>query len=75
MSKFESLVEILENYVEVDEIKSEDNFRLDLGLSSFDTMCLVGDIKNEFGVELKAIDFVNNKTVGEMAEFLEKNCK
>lgn len=75
MSKFESLVKILENYVEVDEIKSEDNFRLDLGLSSFDTMCLVGDIKNEFGVELKAIDFVNNKTVGEMAEFLEKNCK
>lgn len=75
MSKFESLVKILENYVEVDEIKSEDNFRLDLGLSSFDTMCLVGDIKNEFGVELKAIDFVNNKTVGEMAEYLEKTCE
>lgn len=75
MSKFESLVEILENYVEVDEIKSEDNFRLDLGLSSFDTMCLVGDIKNEFGVELKAIDFVTNKTVGEMAAYLEEVCK
>ena len=74
MSKFESLVEILENYVEVDEIKSEDNFKLDLGMSSFDTMCLVGDIRNEFGVELKAVDFVNNKTVGEMAAYLDEIC-
>lgn len=75
MSKFESLVEILENYVEADEIKSEDNFKLDLGMSSFDTMCLVGDIQNEFGVELKAVDFLNNKTVGEMAAYLEKICE
>ncbi|MBP3938632.1 MAG: acyl carrier protein [Clostridia bacterium] len=75
MSKFESLVKILENYIEADEIKSEDNFRLDLGLSSFDTMCIVDDVKNEFGVELKAIDFVNNKTVGEMAAYLEKVCE
>ena len=70
MSKFKTLVEILENYVEVDEIKAEDNFRLDLGMSSFDTMCMVNDIKSEFGVELKAVDFVNNKTVGEMAKYI-----
>ncbi len=44
-------------------------------MSSFDTMCLVGDIKDEFGVELKANDFINNKTVGEMAAYLEEICE
>ena len=71
MQTFERLVQILEEYVEVDEIKAEDNFKLDLGMSSFDTMCMVNDIKSEFGVELKAVDFVNNKTVGEMANYIE----
>jgi acyl carrier protein len=56
--------------VEVDEIKAEDSFNLTLGLSSFDTICLVGDIKKHFGVELKAVDFINNKTVGEMAAYI-----
>ena len=58
MQEFTQLVEILENYVEVEDITPESNFRADLEMSSFDTMCLVGDIKNEFGVELKAVDFV-----------------
>ena len=71
MQTFERLVQILEEYVEVDEIKAEDNFKLDLGMSSFDSMCMVNDIKSEFGVELKAVDFVNNKTVGEMANYIE----
>ena len=71
MQTFERLVQILEEYVEVDEIKAEDNFKLDLGMSSFDSMCMVNDIKSEFGVELKAVDFVNNKTVGEMADYIE----
>lgn len=56
--------------MEADEIKSEDNFKSDLGMSSFDTMCMVADIKTTFGVELTAVDFINNKTVGQMAEYL-----
>ncbi len=56
--------------MEVDEIKSEDNFKLDLGMSSFETMCLVTDIKDEFGIELKAADFIKHKTVGEMSDYL-----
>ena len=61
--------------MEVDEIKAEDNFKLDLGMSSFDSMCMVNDIKSEFGVELKAVDFVNNKTVGEMADYIDSVTK
>lgn len=74
MQKLEQLIELIENYVEIDEIKAEDNFRLDLGMSSFDTMCLVNDIQDTFGVELQAVDFVNCKTVGEMAEYLDTIC-
>ena len=70
MQTFEQLINILENYVEVDEIKSEDNFKLDLGMSSFDTMCMVNDIKNIFGIELTALDFIKYKTVGEMADYM-----
>ena len=74
MQKLEQLIELIENNVEIDEIKAEDNFRLDLGMSSFDTMCLVNDIQDTFGVELQAVDFVNYKTVGEMAEYLDTIC-
>ena len=70
MCTYEQLIEILENYVEADEIKSEDNFKSDLGLSSFDTMCLINDLKSEYGVELQAKDFVDYKTVGKMVEYI-----
>ena len=71
MQTLERLIGIIENYVEADEIKTEDNFKLDLGMSSFDTVCMVSDIQSEFGVELTAADFINNKTVGAMAEYIK----
>ena len=57
--------------MEADEIKAENNFKLDLGMSSFDTVCMVSDIQTEFGIELTAADFINNKTVGQMSEYIE----
>ena len=66
----EKLTQILENYVEADEIKSEDNFKSDLGLSSFDTMCLITDVEVALGVKLKPTDFVAYKTVGEMVDYI-----
>ena len=71
MQTLEKLIDILENYVEADEIKTEDNFKLDLGMSSFDTVCLAEDIKTAFGVTLTAADFIKHKTVGAMAEHLQ----
>ena len=56
--------------MEADEIKSEDNFKLDLGMSSFDTMCMVAEIESTMGVTLTATDFVKYKTVGEMANYI-----
>ena len=68
MQTEERLIGILENYVEADEITAEDNFKLDLGMSSFDIVCVMSDVKTEFGVTLTAADFIKNKTVGEMAK-------
>ena len=57
--------------MEADEIKAEDNFKLDLGMSSFDTMCMVAEIESTLFVKLTAADFVKNKTVGEIAKHIE----
>ena len=56
--------------MEADEIKSEDNFKSDLGMSSFDTMCLITDVEVAFKVKLKPTDFVAHKTVGEMVDYI-----
>ena len=70
MQSFERLVQIIENYVEADEIKSEDSFKFTLGMTSFDTMCMVAEIEKTLGVKLTAADFVMYKTVGEMAQYI-----
>ena len=70
MQEFTQLVEILENYVEVEDITRDKHFKADLEMSSFDTMCLVTDVKSVFGVELKPTDFIDYKTVGEMADYI-----
>ena len=56
--------------MEADEIKSEDSFKLDLGMSSFDTMCMVAEIESTMGVKLTAADFIKHKTVDEMAKYI-----
>lgn len=67
----QELVAIIENYVEADEITADTSFKKDLGLSSFDTVCMIEEIKTEIGVKLEPVDFVKYKTVGAMAEYIE----
>ncbi len=67
----EKLVSVIENYVELDgDITADMNFKKDLGLSSFDTVCMIDEIKDTIGVALNPTDFVKYKTVGEMAEYI-----
>ena len=70
MRTIERLILIIENYVDADEIKAEDNFKLDLGMSSFDIVCMADEIKSTFEIELTPTDFKKHKTVGEMAEYI-----
>lgn len=67
----DKLIEVIMNYVELDEITSDMTFRNDLGLGSFDTVCMIDEIKDTMGVTLKPSDFVTHKTVGEMASYIE----
>lgn len=73
---FEKIAEMFLNYVEPDdEITPDTRIKSGLGMTSFDLICFADDINTTFGVKLTAEDFRNNRTVGALAEFIEKNIK
>lgn len=73
---FEKIAEMFLNYVEPDdEITPDTRIKSGLGMTSFDLICFADDINTTFGVKLTAEDFRNNRTVGALADFVEKNMK
>ena len=70
---FEKLVDIIVNYVEVDkaDIKPESRFMEDLGFTSFDFMSMLGEIEDEFDLEIDQEKAADIRTVGEAVEYLE----
>ena len=71
---FEKLVDIIVNYVEVNEedIKPESRFMEDLGFTSFDFMSMLGEVEDELEVEIEQEEAANIRTVQEAVEYLEK---
>lgn len=70
---FDKLVEIIGNYVEVEgTITPDSRFMEDLGFTSFDFMSMLGELEDEFDVEIDQQEVSNIRTVGEAAEYLEK---
>ena len=71
---FERLVNIICNYVEVDpsNIHPESRFMEDLGFTSFGFMSMLGEIEDEFDIEIEQTEAVNIRTVGEAVIYLEK---
>lgn len=71
---FEKLVDIICSYVEVekDSIRPESRFMEDLGFTSYDFMSMLGEIEDEFDVEVEQADAMNIRTVQEAADYLEK---
>ena len=68
----EKIIEILLNYVEPDNEITEDTLiKGELGLSSFDLVCIANDIYEEFKVELSAEDFRQCETVGKLANYVK----
>lgn len=74
---FEKLVEIICNYVEVEpeQVSSESRFMEDLGFTSFDFMSMLGELEDEFDIEIDQQEAVGIRTVGEAAEYLERISK
>lgn len=70
----EKLTEIITNYVEIEqsEIKPESRFMEDLRFTSFDFMSMLGELEEEFDIEIDQQEAAKIRTVQEAAEYLEK---
>lgn len=71
---FERLKEIICNYVEVeqDDIRPESRFMENLGFTSFDFMSMLGELEDEFDVEIDQQEVAEIRTVQEAVDYLEK---
>ncbi|MGN0454452.1 MAG: acyl carrier protein [Ruminococcus sp.] len=70
---FDKFVEIICNYVEIEpqEVKPESRFMEDLGFTSFDFMSMLGEIEDEFDIEVDQQKVVDIITVGEAVKYIE----
>lgn len=71
---FEKLVEIICNYVEVEpeNVTPESRFMEDLGFTSFDFMSMLGDLEDEFDIEIDQQEAADIRTVGEASSYMER---
>lgn len=58
--------------VDLDEVSDESSFVEDLGADSLDTVELIMEFEDEFGVEISDEDAEKISTVGEAIAYLEK---
>lgn len=65
--------ELITNYVEVstEEITEDSKFIDDLGFNSYDFMSFLGEIEDEFDVEIDEREAVKIHTVGEAVKYIE----
>ena len=71
---FEELKEMICQYVDVDSdsITEDARFMEDLGFTSFDFMTMLGDLEDEFDVEIDQKEVINVRTVGEALEYMKE---
>lgn len=69
----DKLKTIITNYVSVDpeEITENSEFINDLGFNSYDFMSFLGEVEDEFDIEVNERDVINLKTVGEAIGYIE----
>lgn len=69
---FETLKEIICDYVEVDpdDIKEDSSLRYDIGATSFDLMNIADAVEERFQVKMTDTAVVKIKTVGDIATLL-----
>ena len=70
---FEKLKEMICEYVAVEkeQITKDSLFIDDLGFSSYDFMTLIGELEEEFEIEIIESDLTDLKTVGDAVTYLE----
>tara|TARA_S200000501_G_scaffold347593_1_gene362076 strand:+ start:325 stop:555 length:231 start_codon:yes stop_codon:yes gene_type:complete len=75
MSTFDKIKDVIIDKLGVEEstIKSEAHFVNDLGADSLDTVELIMEFEEEFGIEIPDDDAENITTVGTAVEYIEKH--
>jgi len=71
---FEKLKDIICEYVEIDKdsITPTSAFSADLGFNSYNFVSMLGDLEDEFDVEIDEKKAVKTKTPQELMEYLEE---
>ena len=74
MSTFDKIKEVVIDKlgVEEDTIKTEAHFVNDLGADSLDTVELIMEFEEEFGIEIPDEDAEDITTVGSAVDYIEK---
>ncbi len=74
MSKFDRVKEVIIDKLGVDEdaIKIDAHFVNDLGADSLDTVELIMEFEEEFGIEIPDEDAENITTVGSAVDYIKK---
>ena len=75
MSTFDKVKDVIVDKlgVEEDSIKSEAHFVNDLGADSLDTVELIMEFEEEFGIEIPDDDAEKITTVGSAVEYIENH--
>ena len=75
MSTLDKVKDVIIDKLGVDEesIKPEAHFVNDLGADSLDTVELIMEFEEEFGIEIPDDDAENITTVGSAVEYIEKH--
>lgn len=66
------LIKIIQNYSEEESILPQSNFRKDLGIASFDTVCMTAEINKTLGINIDASDFLKYRTVEELWAYIRQ---
>jgi len=69
----ERLREIIANYIDIEQenIRLESRFVEDLGFTSFEFMCMLGEVEEEFDVEVDEGMAMQLRTVQEAVNYIE----
>jgi len=69
------IIKIIKDYVDLDgmEITENTDFLLDLHLTSFDIVSMIGELENDLGIEIPDEDIKDLDTIGTLAKYLEES--
>ena len=69
----EKIKEVLAQYVETepDEITEDSRLVVDLGLSSYALMSLMGDLEEQFGITVDEAELTEIRTIGDVIAYIK----